>query len=361
MTLAFNRTARMLFQPFRFWLWTRLGIVALMIGEAGTGGAPSGANFNPYRGGRHLHFFTRLLSESGWEEARPYILWIVLGGIAVLAVTLLWIYCASVYRFILLDSVLTGRCKLKEGWRRWKSCGAEYFVWVVGFGICSLIVLAGVIGLPIFAAYRAGWFEKPDQHLPGLIAAGVVLVLLFFALLISLAVIDLLARDFLVPVMACENVNATDGWRRLLELLSVDKAAYVVYVLMKVVLAVGSAIFFAIADLFVILFLLIPVIILVFLGVMIGQLAAWSTSVVLLLTALALLVLAAILFVLGVVYAPGLVFFQSYAVEFLASRYEPLRTRLLPNPTGRVPPPTIPSPTPPRMPIPPWPSEPFPT
>ena len=360
-TLAFNRTARMLFRPFQIWLWARLGIVALMIGEVGTGGGPSGANFNPNRGGRHLHLVTGLSSASGWEEVRPYMHWIVLGVAALLALVLLWTYCASIYRFILLDSVLTGQCKLKEGWRRWKSCGAEYFVWIIGFGICSLLMVGAVIGLPIWSAYRAGWFDKSDQHIAALIAGGILLALVFFALLISLAAIDLLARDFLIPVMACEKVDALGGWRRLLGLLSADKTAYVVYVLMKVVLAVGSAIFFAIVDLFVILILLIPVIILGVFGVMIGQLAAWNTSVILLLVALGLLVLAAILFVMGLVYAPGLVFFQSYAIEFFGARYEPLRARLLAGPAGGVSPTAVAPPTPPRMPIPPWPGEPFPT
>ena len=360
-TPAFNRTKKALFQPFQIGLWARLAVVALMTGEVGTGGGTSGANFNPNRGGRHLHLLARLFSTSGWEEARPYLHWIVLASVGVLALVLLWTYCASVYRFILLDVVLTGQCRLKEGWRRWKSCGAEYFVWVIGFGICSLLVLGTVIGLPIWAAYRAGWFDKPDQHLPGLISGGALLVLLFFALLILFAAIDLFARDFLIPVMAFENVNALDGWERLLSLMTTDKAAYVVYVLMKVVLAVGSAIFFAIVDLFAVLFLLIPILIVGLFGLMIGKMADWNISVVLLLVALGLLALAAILFVMGFVYAPGLVFFQSYALEFFGSRYEPLRVRLFAGPPPPVPPSAPPSSGPPRMPIPPWPSEPFPT
>lgn len=350
----------MLFQPFQFWLWARMGIVALVIGEVGTGGGPGGANFNPNRGGRHLHFVAKLFSTPGWEEMGPYLHWIVLGVVVGLTLTLLWIYCASVYRFILLDTIVTGQCRLKEGWRRWKSSGAEYFVWVIGFGICSVLIVGTVVGLPIWAAYRAGWFDKSDRHLPELIAGGVLLALVFLALLISLAAIDLLARDFLIPVMAFENLNAMDGWRRLLRLLTADKAAYVVYVLMKVVLAVGSAVFFAIADFFVILFLLVPILIIGFFGVMIGALAKWNISVICLLAAAALLLLAAILFVVGFVYAPGLVFFQSYAVEFFGVRYEPLRARLSAVPSS-TPPAAPPLPSPPRAPIPPWPTEPFPT
>lgn len=139
-------------------------------------------------------------------------------------------------------------------------------------------------------------------------------------------------------------------------MINTDKSAYVVYVLMKVVLAVGSSILFAIVDLMVLLLLFVPLAILAFFGVLIGRLADWNLSAVLLLSAFALLALAAILFVMGFVYAPGLVFFQSYAVEFFGARYEPLRSRL-----SSAQPAAPLAASPPRAPIPPWPSEPFPT
>jgi hypothetical protein len=342
-------------------MWARLGIVALMTGEVGTGGGPTGAGFNPKSGGRHWQFAATFFNESGWEEARPYFHWIVLGIAVVATLALLWIYCACIYRFILMDSVVTGQCRLREGWRRWKSCGAEYFVWVIGFGICAALIVGAVVGLPIWMAYQAGWFEKSDQHIAGLIAGAILLVLVFFAVVILLAAIDLLARDFLIPVMAFENLNAMDGWRRLLELMAEDKPAYIVYVLMKVALAVGSAIVFAIVDLLVALILLIPGIVLLLFGVMIGKLADWNVSAVMLLGAFALLALAAVLFVLAFVYAPGLVFFQSYALEFFAARYEPLRSKLFPAPPAAgLPPEGQATPKPPRAPIPPWPTEPFP-
>jgi hypothetical protein len=205
-------------------------------------------------------------------------------------------------------------------------------------------------------AYSAGWFEKPDEHLGALIGGGLLLGLVFLVLVASLAIIDLLARDFLVPVMAFENVGASDGWRRLLGMLGAEKAAFAVYVLMKIVLAMGSAIIFAIVNLIVILVLLIPLAVLgvagYFLGV--GAGITWDTPAILLMTGLGMLLLAGVLYIMGFVYAPGLVFFQSYTLEFLAGRYEPLANRMFPpNPPA----------TPPIAPIPPpktlLPPEPF--
>jgi hypothetical protein len=118
---------------------------------------------------------------------------------------------------------------------------------------------------------------------------------------------------------------------------------------MKIVLAMGSAIVFTIANLIVILILAIPLVLLGVTGFFIGKAAGftWDISTQLLLAALGLLVFAGILYAVGFIYAPGLVFFQSYTVEFFAARYTPLGTKLSPaaappvmSPTGS--PPSIP-------------------
>jgi hypothetical protein len=349
----------MLFEPFRFAFWARLAVVALVTGEAGGGGAGGGSlpNFHTTNRGGDSHWANywsdrwagaaHLFSTPRWEDIEPYIGWIVVCVALVLAALLLWIYSDCVYRFILLDAVVSGRCRLREGWRRWREPGRRYFVWVVAFGLGSFVLVGLVAGVPVLLAYRAGWFEHPDQNLGVLIGAGILLALVTIWLVAVVAIIDMLGRDFLVPVMAFEEVGSLDGWRRVLTLMDVEKLDYAGYVLMKIVLAMGSAIIFMIINLIVILILLIPLGLLGVIGFLIGRSAgvSWdNTSVVLLLAAFALLALAGLLYVVGFVYAPGLVFFQSYTLEFFAPRYGPLGSKVFP-----LSPPIVP----PRGPIPP--------
>jgi len=350
----------MLFQPFRFGLWARLAVVALITGEAGGGGGGGGSipNFNTNRGGDNhwgMHWSacwyrtTQFLSEPSWEKIQPYLGWIALAIVVVLAVMLLWIYSDCVYRFILLDTVISGQCRLREGWRRWREAGRRYFVWVIAFGFGSFVLMVVVAGLPILLAYRAGWFKHPDQNLGVLIGGGILLMLVVIALVAVLAIIDMLGRDFLVPVMAFEEVGAVDGWQRLLAMMGGEKLAYAGYVLMKIAFAMAAAIIFAIVNLIVFLILLIPLGVLGVIGFLIGRGAGvtWdNTSVVLLLAAFALLVLAGILYVVGFVYTPGLVFFQSYTLEFFAPRYGPLGSKLFPStsPPAPLTPPSVPTP-----------------
>ena len=341
---ALARTKRMLFQPFRFAFWARLAVVALITGEAGgsggTGRLPNLANIGKGSGEDKWRMLARLFSEPGWEQIQPYLFWIVLGFVAGLALLFLWIYSDCIYRFILLDAVVTGQCRLREGWRKWRESGRQYLLWVLAFGLSAILLLGIVAGVPVWLAWRAGWFQKAEDHIAGLILGGVALGLLLLLLFLALAVADMLARDFVIPVMAFENVDAVEGWRRLFGMMRVDKSAYVVYTLLKVALSVARTIVFAIADLFVMLILLIPLGLLAVIGYLIGQglRVEWSdVSTILLLSGLGLLALAAILYVIGFVYAPGLVFFQSYTLEFFAARYEPLRSRMAPLSPPRTP------------------------
>ncbi len=361
---AFARTKQLLFEPFRFGFWARLAVVALITGEAGGGGGGGGSmpNLNQNRDGdNHLanlwpthwagywHGAGRLFSVSGWEQIQPYIGWIVLAAALLLGLLFLWIYSDCVYRFILLDAVVTGQCRLRDGWRRWREAGRRYLLWVVAFGLSAFALIGVVAGVPVLLVYRAGWFEKPGEHMGALIGGGILLGLVVIGLIVVLAVIDMLARDFLVPVMAFEEVGATDAWRRLLTMMSVEKLAYAFYVLMKTALAMGGAIVFTIVNLIVILILLIPLALLGIFGYLVGRSAgvSWDNiSVILLLAAFGLLALAGLLYVVGFVYAPGLIFFQSYTLEFFASRYGPLGSKLLPTspPPPLVAPPIAPAP-----------------
>ena len=58
--------------------------------------------------------------------------------------------------------------------------------------------------------------------------------------------------------MAMEEVGVLAAWRRLLPMLRAEKCAFTGYVLMKIVLAIGSAIIVGIATFIVLIVLLIP-------------------------------------------------------------------------------------------------------
>jgi hypothetical protein len=230
-----------------------------------------------------------------------------------------------------------------KGWHRWKVHGASYFLWVLSLAVAVPAVLLFLVGTPVFLAWRAHIFDHPKEHLALLILGGMGLLFLFLVVLFGVAVVALFAKDFVVPVMAMENLGVLDAWRCVLPMLGAEKMSYVGYVLMKIVLAVGSAIIFGIINLVALLLMLIPLGILGVAGYFLAKAAGltWTLTTMSLAVILGGAVIFLIFYVIAFISAPAMVFFQSYALHFFGSRYPALGAVLFPPPP---PPPSLAAP-----------------
>jgi hypothetical protein len=343
---AMERTKRQLFVPFRFWHWARLAVVAMCTGEltgGGGGGWSSLGNIHlPANGSgsKTLGDYTLFpdLAGPNWMQFLP---WIVVGVIVLFALGLAFVYVACVFRFILFDSVLNDRCELGEGWRRWQKQGASYFLWTIGFGLTGFLVMAILIGGPVYIAWLTGIFAEPRNHIALLIVGGLLLFLLALCLIFVSAVATQFAKDFVVPVMALENRGVLDGWRRVLPMLSMEKGAYAVYLLMKIVLAMASAMLFAIIDVLVLFAIIIPLGIAAVVVVLVASAAGlgWNTLTICAAVVAGGGVVMLLIFVMSFVSAPAMVFFQAYALQFFGSRYPLLGAQVdLTAPPPKLPP-----------------------
>ncbi len=342
---AIEQTKRQLFQPFRFGHWTRLALVSVLTGEfAGNSGGNGASTFNiPIHSGRGRTSSDLVSLPGPFDQfIEQFLVWILVGIVAMIVFGLLWMYIASVYRFILLDTVLSNRCELRKGWNRWQEQGSSLFLWGIGFGLAMAAALAVFLGGPVYLAWRAGLFRRPDDHLVHLIISGAALFLLALGLVVLGLLVSLFTKDFVVPVMALENLGVIDAWRRLLPMLRGEKLAYALYVLMKIVLAIASAVLFGIVGSMVILGLLLPAAVLGFALVVFWKAASLSWNAYTISAAVLLGVggIAGVVYAIAFVSAPAVVFFQSYALQFFGSRYLLLGAQLAPAP------PTEPTPAP---------------
>jgi len=340
---AFTQTKEQLFSPFRFQRWTRLALVCLILGDfaGGGGGSPGGFNFpvSHSKSGKTLFAIPNI----DWDRVLPWLPWIATGIALVLVLFFLWIYIASVYRFVLFDSVLHNRCELKGCWRRWEPRGRSFFFWCLAIIVGFLAAYAVLIGAPLLVAWQAGLFRHPGEHVVTLIFGGIAMLLLILTFFVAGAVAVLFAKDFCVPIMALENVGVLDAWRRLLPMLAVEKMAFTGYVLMKIVLSIGSAIIFGIITIITLIALLIPlgiIALIVFFG---GKALGLSLDVatVSILVLLGGIILMGIIYLIALISTPAMVFFQSYVLHFLGSRYPALGAELFPPPPENPPPPIL--------------------
>jgi hypothetical protein len=346
---AFEHAKRQLLRPFRFGQWTRLAFVGLLAGELSSGGS---CNFRmpgmPAKsGGGHPSPWSHFPLHS----IHPALLagLIALLAVAVLVLWLLFLYLSSVMRFVLFDSVVEGECHIGKGWRRRQGPGLRYFVWMFVISLASMAVITIFAGVPLAIAFAMGWLKNPGQHLLPLILGGIALFFLLMAFFIGMLILAVLSKDFLVPQMALENINAFEAWRRLWAMLKREKGGYAGYLGMKVVMSIGAGIIVGIVSVGVMLVILIPVGGLGVVAVLAGNAAGltWNVYSITLAIVVGSMVILLLMYLLALISVPLIVFFPAYSIYFFASRYPPLAAVLYPAPAAPPgPPPFQPEPQP---------------
>jgi hypothetical protein len=345
---AFEHTKQQLTHPFRFGQWARLALLGLATGEISSGGGCS--NFRslsdlPSKFPNHAGNF---VSDPSNPLSRLGLDWAAIASILIVAVVgflvlgLVWIYIASVSRFVLFESVLRKHCELGAGWARWQAQGLRFFGWQLALSIVSLVV-AAILFLPLLLPVLAT-MRNNQQPGPAMLLALVPMFLVFGAFALVMMLIAVLAKDFVVPLMAVDNIGVLEGWRRMVTMMRTDGLAYAGYIGMKIVLAIGSAVLFGIVGATVAVVFLVPVGILGVITVIVAKGAGlgWNVFTITAAIVAGVILLAVLLYVVALVCVPVAVFFPAYAMYFLAERYPALRALLYPPPPAAEPPPLPP-------------------
>lgn len=360
---AFHHTKQQLIVPFRFSQWTKLAFVGLLAGELSSGG---GCNFNSgnFRIPRHPvttdnfagHGFAANGLAANVLPAIGSTQWVaIISFLIVIAVVLylLLIYLNSMMRFVLFDAVIQKECRIRDGWMRRVNDGWRYFLWQLGLLAASFVALVILAGIPLAFAFLMGWLDQPKEHLVPLILGGVLMFFVFMAFFVLFLVVAVFTKDFVVPQMALEHIGAVEAWRRLLVTLKRDKGGFLLYVVMKVVMALGAAIVIGIVTLIVMLLVMIPVGGLGIIAVLGGKAAGltWNLYTISLAVVFGSIAFAVFMYLVSFISVPAIVFFPAYSIYFFAGRYPLLDTllhRLRGNdlPPEMPPPPVLPTPEP---------------
>ena len=348
---AIQHTREQLFTRFRWGQWSRLALVGILAAELHV----SGCNF-----GKFGRFGTRPKHVPDvWPAPIPHIdpariaQFAGLIAIAVLlAVVLVFVllYINSVFRFILFDSVVRRHCSIGEAWDRWHRAGGRFFLWQLVFQISAGLFFAILVGVPLALAIAAGWMQDFPRHAVGMLGGMILLVGVVLVCALVAAVVQVLAKDFLVPVMALENLDFADGWSRLLGLVRVEPGKFAVYIVLKIVLWIAAAILFGIIAIIPALVVVIPSAAVVLAAKAAGL--GWTVATVSLAVIFGVLAILLLIYLVALVCVPATVFFPAYALYFFAARYPNLAALLNPAPPAPESPPVLEAPPPPLPPSP---------
>lgn len=313
LSLAFDDTLRLLFQPFDGHQWIKLSIVCLLLG-----GGTSSATFN--------WSLSALPTDAGYTQAisdlRLYIadrLWLLILTIA-LGITLgvLILYCRATFRFVLVDSLINRKVRLRTAWKDVQPVSLSYFRWLLG----ALASAGGALAITLIALYpfiRSVAAEGPHSLIAPIILAVLLVVVVVVGGLLALLIS--LTDDLVVPLMYAERLLFISAWKRLLGIMKAHVSTFALYILVRFLASVmiGAMV----------LFLLFPVLIGFFSGAIIaatvmvlglrllGIFWYWN-PITIVLAASGLLVLTALLLILlSVVGMPGQVFLQDYGMRIM--------------------------------------------
>jgi hypothetical protein len=334
---AFEHTKQQLFRPFRFGQWSKLALVGLLAGEMGTGGGGGSPNFQiPATTGNTHHQFVQLPH----MHAALLIPLIIALVIAIPILWLLFLYISSRMRFVLFDSIIEKNCQIGRMWRARREPAMQYFVWQIVLTLVTLAGMALIIGVPAVAAFLAGWFTAPREHIAGLILAGIAVFFAFVFWIVLTVCVHVFTKDFVVPQMALESVSAFEGWRRLLTMLQAEKGGYAGYAGMKFVLALGAAFVVTFVTIILIIVLLIPVGGLGLFSVLLAKAAgmglSWNVFTITLAIVAGCVFLLLLFYAVSLISVPVIVFFPAYSIYFFASRYPLLANLLYPPPAPPI-------------------------
>ena len=348
-TPAFQHTKQQLLRPFRFGQWVHLALLGLATGELSSGG---GCHFNmptvPQRNpssSDQLLFAPHLPPSLSHLRLPELVLVAALAVLLGLIVMLLFLYLNSICRFILFESILQRECRLREGWRRWRAAGRRFFVWQLLFQVVLMMGLIILVGLPLGFAYLSGWFAAPKEHLALLILGGILLFFVVAAFVLLALLVHVLAKDFVVPLMALDDLDWSDAWERFLGMLKAEKGSYAGYIGLKVLLAIAASIILGVVGFFLIFIFVLPVVLAFLIPVLRGGPVAWNVYTITLAVVVVVILAAFLLCVISLISVPVVVFFPAYSIYFFAARYTALSLRLY-GPPPPLPPTAVTSPTP---------------
>lgn len=341
---AMARVGVMLFKPFRLSTWLKMGFIGLLGG--GVARFSSNMNFRgpmfPPQGPRDrfpddpFAEFQRMLHSIHLADYAHLIMTVLIVG-AVISLVFLYLFCR--FRFVLFDSVITTQPAVGRGWRLYASQANRYFgfwlvFWLVNFGVIALIV-----GVPIWHAYKNGALSG-DGSLLVLFKLLTSIALAVMAASIVFAIISTLMKDFIMPIMALDDLSLGDAWSALWRVIVSEPGAWAGYLGMKLVLTIGAGIALAIVSVIALLpaiiIIGIPTGILVLLGVGLFKGGVAVAGIVIFVIA-GLLAAAGGCCIYMLLIAPITVFFASYAFYFFGGRYPKLGALLWPQPTPIAP------------------------
>jgi len=229
---AIQRTKELLFRPFKWGTYLKLGLVAII-----TEGFSSNMNSHSSSGGGqpsgHGPVFNSL-------HDIPY-QWVVVAIAAIalaIGVSLFIAYLVTRLRFAYFHCLVTNTTEIRPGWHLLRDRATRFFWFNVVVGLCFLLLVV-LIAIPFVSGFIKLFRDmQPGGHPDLPLLLSLILPLIPIILLLCLAgyLTDVVLRDWMLPHYALEDATAGEAWSQVWARITAEKAQFLAYALLRLVL-----------------------------------------------------------------------------------------------------------------------------
>jgi hypothetical protein len=227
--------------PFSFVGWITLGFVSLL--ESCGSGSGGGGLQNRMSGPGSFEDPTQLAESAlAWIAAHMIIFVSALMAVMVLSLLFMWLRSRTV--FVYIDDVASGRFDLVRPWGEHGAHADSFFILsliVQGAAFILLVLIIGLGGFFLLWARASEW--GAGAMLMGALPIAFILVL---AILLA-AVLNMVLRDFVAPLQITRNLGAREAGGVFMSMFAQSPGLLIGYALLKLAVSIAVGLMVAIA------------------------------------------------------------------------------------------------------------------
>jgi hypothetical protein len=230
-SFAIQRTRDLLFRPFNWGTYLKLGLVAIITEGLG-GNLNSSSHHAPASGnGPIFHSPSNLV---------PVAIAAIFALALVAVILLVVFYLITRLRFAFFHCLVHNVREIRPGWWFYREQATRFFWLNVVVGFCYLLAVV-LISIPFVSGFvrlfketqRGGHFDV------GLLLSLVLpLIPIIFLMVLAGFALDVILRDWILPHYALENATAGEAWSQVYARIRAEKRQFFVYALLRLVLPV---------------------------------------------------------------------------------------------------------------------------
>ncbi|MDD5681045.1 MAG: hypothetical protein PHI59_07370 [Candidatus Omnitrophica bacterium] len=352
--MSWDRTAAILFRPFKFKKWIMLGVIVMLAGQMG------GLNFN-FSGNKSdfakiaSQFAKKMPPPAATTETAPAdvtvpkdlsmqsirslpvfsdpkksgLLILIVGGVLFLlgSVLFMLMWVKANFAFVFIESVVKDDASFRVPFHRNKPQGNSYLMWNILFSVVVILTLCAITVPPLVNILKSGMLSgKTAFDIAKIFAIISPYIPVFIMSIFVLVLVSLIVVDFILPIMYRKKTCIVKAWSVFGGLLQKNLSDIVLYFLVKLGLAVLTILISVVLVILgVILFLLAGGIawLLGWLVYLITPQAVKATMIVVLIVA-GVCILVSLVILFSLVFLPIPVFFRLFSMYVLGSMDESL-------------------------------------